>query len=110
MAGGLTSDFWVAAYLARLQGQGIFAHIAHKGDTTAGAIAIKLATMNGKASLFTRTYDSDGERIWDCAKDNADERDVDDAIAKQRQFDRDLWVIEVEDPKGRHLLDEEGLG
>ena len=110
MAGGLTSDFWVAAYLARLQGEGIFAHVAHKGDPTAGAIAIKLATMDGKASLFTRTYDSSGSRIWDCAKDGEDEREVDETIAKQRKFDRDLWVIEVEDPKGRHLLGEEGLG
>ena len=109
MAGGLTSDFWVAAYLARLQGEGIFAHVAHKGDATAGAIAVKLATMDGKASLFTRTYDSDGIRIWDCAKDGAEEAEVDAAIAKQREFDRDLWVIEVEDPKGRHLLDAEGL-
>lgn len=110
MAGGLTSDFWVAAYLARLQGEGIFAHVAHKGDPTAGAIAIKLATMDGKASLFTRSYDGDGARIWDCMKDAEPERDVDEAVNKQRQFDRDLWVIEVEDPKGRHLLDAEGLG
>ena len=110
MTGGLTSEFWVAAYLARLQGEGIFAHVAHKGDATAGAVAIKLATMDGKASLLTRTYDSDGARIWDCAKDREEEPDVDAAIAKQRQFDRDLWVIEVEDPRGRHLLDTEGLG
>lgn len=109
MSGGLTSDFWVAAYLARLQCEGIFAHVAHKGDPTAGAVAIKLATMDGKASLFTRSYDGSGARIWDCLKDTEAERDVDEAIAKQRQFDRDLWVIEVEDPKGRHLLDQDGL-
>jgi len=34
---------------------------------------------------------------------------VDAAIARQRGFDPDLWVIEVEDRAGRHLLDEEGL-
>jgi len=37
------------------------------------------------------------------------EADVDATIARQRQFDPDLWVIEVEDRAGRHLLDEEGL-
>jgi hypothetical protein len=37
------------------------------------------------------------------------EPDVDAAIARQRSFDPDLWVIEVEDRAGRHLLDEPGL-
>ena len=37
------------------------------------------------------------------------EADVDQSVAKQRGFDPDLWVIEVEDKAGRHLLDEPGL-
>jgi hypothetical protein len=37
------------------------------------------------------------------------ERDVDATIARQRDFDPDLWVIEVEDREGRHLLEEPGL-
>lgn len=102
----VTADFWVAAYLARLTQTGIFAHVAHKGDQTAGAIAVKLATMNGKASLFMRNYDGEGNRVWSTVLDCVDERQVDDYAAKQRHYDRDLWVIEVEDPKGRHLLDE----
>ena len=35
--------------------------------------------------------------------------DVDASIRRQRGFDPDLWVIEVEDRQGRHLLDEPGL-
>jgi hypothetical protein len=37
------------------------------------------------------------------------EADVDAAMARQRDFDPDLWVIEVEDRAGRHLLDAPGL-
>lgn len=106
MSARLTADFWVGAYLARLSGAGIFAHVAHKGDPTAGAIAVKLATMDGRASLFTRVWGVDGARVWTTAADAGDEREVDAEIARQRRFDRDLWVIEVEDPRGRHLLDE----
>ncbi len=109
MAARLTSDFWVAAYMARLSGNGIFAHVAYKGDATAGAVAIKIATMNRRASLFMRNYDGEGNRVWTAAAEDADEAEVDETIRRQRGFDRDLWVIEVEDPRGRHLLDEDGL-
>lgn len=105
----LTTDFWVAAYRARLDSAGIFLHIAQRGDLTAGAVLIKVATMDGKASIFTRTYDADFKRIWTTHVDNAPENEADEAVEKQRSFDRDLWVIEIEDPRGRHLLDEDGL-
>ena len=105
----VTAEFWVQAYLARLTQEGIFAHVVHRGDATAGAVAVKVADMGGRASVFTRSYDGDGNRIWVTHVDAAPEPDADAAIASQRKFDRDLWVIEVEDPRGRHLLDQEGL-
>jgi len=37
------------------------------------------------------------------------EQEVDASISRQRSFDPDLWVIEVEDRQGRHLLHEDGL-
>lgn len=97
------------AYMARLSQAGIFAHIAAKGDVTAGAVAIKVATMNGRASLFTRSLDASGERTWAKLIDDAPEVDVNAALTRQQSFDRDLWIVEVEDPKGRTLLETEGL-
>jgi len=47
-------------------------------------------------------------RVW-IVLSEGDERDVDAALARQRSFDPDIWVIEVEDRQGRHLLDEDGL-
>ena len=105
----LASGIWVSAYLARLQARGIFAHIAHRGERTAGAVAIKLATMDGQASVHVRTLDGEGNRVWTALVEHGPEAEADAAIARQRRYDRDLWVIEVEDPRGRHLLDEEGL-
>ena len=49
-----------------------------------------------------------GDRKW-MELSSGDEREVDASISKQRSFDPDLWVIEVEDRAGRHLLDEPGL-
>ena len=105
----LTARFWVDAYLARLRMYDIPAFVVAHGDDTGGAVLVKLATLDGKAVLFQRSFDlMSGERVW-VELSNGAERDVDDAIAKQRSFDPDLWVIEVEDRAGRHLLDQEGL-
>lgn len=105
----LTSDFWVSAYRQRLNLAGIMAYVTAKGDATAGAVLVKLSTLDGQAKAFQRSFDlMSGERAWVVLSEGA-ERDVDDAIAKQRSFDPDLWVIEVEDRDGRHLLDEDGL-
>lgn len=105
----LASGIWVSAYLMRLQAQGIFAHVVHRGDATAGAVAVKLATMDGQASVFVRTQDGEGNRVWSALVGHGPEIEADAAIVRQRKFDRDLWVVEVEDPRGRHLLEEEGL-
>ena len=104
----LASGLWVSAYLARLAAEGIFAHVIHRGNAEAGAVAVKLATMDGQAVLFARAYDATGARIWDVLHEGA-EAETDAMVAKQRGYDPDLWVIEVEDPRGRHLLDREGL-
>lgn len=105
----LTAEFWVKAYLTRLRLAEIPAFVTAKGDATAGAIFVKLNTLDGQAQAFQRSYDlSTGSRIWVTLSEGP-EGDVDTALQKQRNFDPDLWVIEVEDKSGRHLLDQPGL-
>ncbi|QTN34608.1 DUF1491 family protein [Cognatishimia activa] len=105
----LTAEFWVSAYLNRLRLYEIPAFVVTHGDDTAGAVLVKLNTLDGNAKAFQRSFDlMSGERAWMVLAEGA-ESDVDAALAKQRSFDPDLWVIEVEDRQGRHLLDEPGL-
>lgn len=105
----LTSEFWVQAYLARLRMSGIPAFVTSHGDNTAGALLVKLNTLDGMAKLFQRGFDLLADRqSWGLLTEGA-EAEVDAAIDRQRGFDPDLWVIEVEDRAGRHLLDEPGL-
>ncbi|MDP4031558.1 MAG: DUF1491 family protein [Pseudorhodobacter sp.] len=105
----LASGFWVSAYLARLQFAAIPAFVTTRGDATAGAVLVKLATLDGQAKAFQRSFDlTADERVWTVLAEG-DEAQVDAAIARQRGFDRDLWVIEIEDKAGRTLLDEDGL-
>jgi hypothetical protein len=104
----LTAEFWVRAYLARLRLAEIPAFVTARGDATAGAVVVKLNTLDGRARAFSRSYDAGGARVWAPLAEGA-EAEVDAALARQRGFDPDLWVIEVEDRSGRHLLDEPGL-
>ncbi|MFW8635003.1 DUF1491 family protein [Cribrihabitans pelagius] len=105
----LTAEFWVHAYLARLRLMDIPAFVTAHGDDTAGAVLVKLNTLDGEARAFHRTFDlMTGARKWDTLA-AGDEAEVDASIRRQQGFDPDLWVVEVEDRAGRHLLDEPGL-
>jgi hypothetical protein len=105
----LTARFWVDAYLARLRFQDIPAFVTAHGDDTAGAVLVKLNTLDGQARVYQRSFDlMTGDRKWVELTAGAD-AEAEASIARQRQFDSDLWVIEVEDRAGRHLLDEPGL-
>ena len=105
----LSARFWVDAYLVRLRLQDIPAFVVSHGDDTAGAVLVKLNRLDGQATLFHRSYDLlEGRREW-AVLEEGDEAGIDEGIARQRARDPDLWVIEVEDRAGRHMLDEPGL-
>ncbi|MGI3186380.1 DUF1491 family protein [Nioella aestuarii] len=105
----LTSEFWVKAYLTRLRLADIPAFVVAHGDDTGGAVLVKVATLDGQARLYQRSFDlMTGERAWIVLNEGS-EADVDGSIRRQRDMDPDLWVIELEDRAGRHLLDEPGL-
>ena len=108
MEARLTSGFWVAAYLTRLRLADIPAYVT-RGDETAGAVLVKVATLDGRAQAFRRQFDlvSDS-RVWVVLAEGA-EAEVDALLARERGRDRDLWVIELEDRAGRTLLGEDGL-
>lgn len=106
----LTTRFWVDAYRARLAALNIPVYVVAHGDDIGGAVLVKLSTLDGEAVLFHRSFDlQTGARQWAVLLEGP-EAEVDASAVRQRGFDPDLWVIEVEDRLGRHLLDAPGLG
>ena len=99
----ITSEIWVSAYRAMLEKKGIPIYINKVGDKTAGAILIKVSTMDEKAAVYDRTMDETGKRRW-AEIANGTEDTINLLIKKQCTFDPDLWVLEIEDPKGRNHL------
>ncbi len=105
----LTARFWIDAYLMRLQGLNIPAFIVAHGDDDAGSVLVKLNRLDGAATVYQRSYDlMEDTRSWAILEQGL-EADVDAVIARQRSHDPDVWVIEVEDRAGRHMLDQPGL-
>ncbi|NHB76177.1 DUF1491 family protein [Rhodobacter calidifons] len=109
MSARLASGVWVSAYLARLRLADIPAYVTAKGDAEAGAVVVKVALLDGTARAYERRSDlMTGARAWFLLAEGP-EAEVDALVARTRSRDPDLWVIELEDRRGRTLLDEEGL-
>lgn len=105
----LTASFWTSAYRKRLEMFDIPCFVVRHGDDGAGAVLIKLNTLDGRARVYQRSFDIlSGERAWIVLAEGS-EAECDAALARQARFDPDVWILEVEDRAGRHLLDEDGL-
>ncbi len=109
----LKTGIWVAAYLRRCQVEGAAAVLRRRGAEEAGAIFIKVSRLDGTADLYGPAPQSafdearPSERAFSEALKAlpAPEADVEAYLARQRGFDPDLWIVEVEDRGGRNFLD-----
>jgi hypothetical protein len=109
MSARLATGLWVAAYRARLTAAALPVYVTARGDATAGAVIVRIATLDGAARALQQSPDlATGKRVWTVLAEG-EEAAVDAVLARARARDPDLWVIEVEDRSGRALLDTEGL-
>lgn len=105
----LAAGLWVQAYMMRCQIEGIPVYVEARGDGTAGAVIVKLCTLDGQACAYERRYDLMRDtRTWEVLIEGP-EGEVDAALSRARARDPDLWILAVEDRAGRHLLDAPGL-
>lgn len=103
----LKTEFWASALIRRASNAGAFAGVVRRGDSDAGAVLVKVATLDGRARLYAPARDGEGERIWLDLSAGAlgdVEADVDAYAKKRSETDPDLWVVEIEDKQGRHFL------
>lgn len=104
----LKAELWVKAHIRRCMVHNIPAVVVRRGDDTAGTVLIKLNRFEGGCTVYAPAYGQDGARIWTRATGETPvpEAEADACIARQAGYDPDIWVLEIEDREGRHLLDE----
>ena len=108
----LKSSIWVAAYLRRCQSAGAFGAVRRRGAEEAGAVFVKVATLDGKAMLYVPAPQTayDDSRPIDrfflpVASESLPETAVEERLTREVRFDPDAWIVEIEDKEGRHFLD-----
>jgi hypothetical protein len=107
MEARLKSDIQVKALIRRCDLAAIGVTVTSRGDPDAGVILIKLYDRAAGAAVLAQTRRADGTLAWLRATGAAAvaEADADAYIARQRQRDPDLWVVEIETAAPETVLD-----
>lgn len=81
--------------------------VRHKGDPDAGSIVLKLDRGARGCSVLSQVRDPDGAAAWmyGGGGDLISDGDAEAYIKRQIGRDPDLWVIEIEDPSDRYVID-----
>lgn len=99
----LKAKLWVHATLRRCTVEGLFATVVHKGDDDAGTVLVKVNRgREAGCDVYTQVRDRDGQPAWLRATgaEPVPEDKADAYIARARDIDYDVWVIEVESRDG----------
>jgi hypothetical protein len=108
----LRSDLWVSAYLRRCAVEGVMAVLRRRGAAEAGAIFVKVDRLDGTAALYGAAPSLQPpppgvDRLF--ARQHAAETlppaDIEARLTRERGFDPDIWIVEIEDRAGRSFLD-----
>jgi hypothetical protein len=105
----LKTEIWAQALMRRANVGGAFAGIVRRGDPDAGAVLVKVATLDGRARLYAPAQNAVGDRVWlDLSSGplGFEEAAVDAHARKRAETDPDLWIVEIEDRAGRTFLTE----
>ena len=98
----LAAVVWVNALIRRVSAAGDFATVLHKGDGVAGSVVL-IHRRGAEIRALQRLLGSTGAYEWRTA---AAGDGVDEWVERQRRYDPDLWVVELDTPNPARFIDE----
>jgi hypothetical protein len=97
MSGRLASAVLVTGLIRRAEAEGGFGAVLARGDATAGAILVLLLEKGARKCLLERLLQPDGQYAWqDVIPAGQDDAAFAGQLARRRQFDPDLWIVELD--------------
>lgn len=99
----LTSQMFISALTRRIFNDGGHAAIVQKGSLEAGAIYFRIIHRDRTESLYTPAPQAliadnleQSERYFELRLKQATTFEIDEILAREKQFDHDIWVIDIE--------------
>ena len=108
----IPTELRAKALIRRCATTGVPAVVVRHGDDDAGMLYVKVRTLDGKARLFgpapagLAADDTLPRLVPHLDAGGVAEAEVDRYLARQIDFDPDLWLIEIEDRLGRSFHDD----
>ncbi len=96
--GRLPPRLEVPAIVRRAESQGGFATVLHKGDAEGGALLLLVSSRGRHCTCLERIFGMSGNYEWHQLGpgESANPPEVAAFLAKRRQFDPDLWIVELD--------------
>ena len=95
------TDLWVSAFVRRHNDIGHLCVVSRRGDPIAGQIFVEVDHLNGEVSLYTPApaislAEDSEDRVFQLRFDHVAPDKVRERIAREHDFDPDLWVVSLE--------------
>ena len=94
----LTSALLVNALQRKAESEGGFAAVLARGDSNSGAVLVVLAEKGRKVRILERLLTASGTYAWTSgsAQALANEEQFGKFLARRRNIDPDIWLIELD--------------
>ena len=102
----LASELWVKAYLRQCGIDGLPAVVARRGDGQAGAIFLRIDSLDGRIRLLGpapgAASDDDGTRRWSelSPAEGMTHQEASERLQRTMSFDPDIWIVDIDSRDG----------
>jgi hypothetical protein len=103
----LKTGLWIRALIRRCDLAAIGVAVVARGDADSGAVLLKFNGRDAGCRVLAQARTPDGALVWLSSTGAAAvaEAEADAYIARQRRYDSDLWVVEIETLQTESVID-----